>query len=68
MSADPPSWAEQNSTNGFVVACTVAEILLCIVSLLKGRIFTWDFKDQHKSFNWSSAWKAHQEKCLGFNH
>ena len=28
ISVDSPSWAEQNGTNDFVIACTVVEILL----------------------------------------
>ena len=35
ISADSLSWAEQNGTNGFVVACTVVEILSGLLWIIK---------------------------------
>ena len=40
ISVDSPSWAKQNGTNSFVVACTVVEIFTLTVRLLKAR-FLW---------------------------
>ena len=40
ISADSPSWAEQNGTNDFVVACTVVEIFLCEICPWKAG-FLW---------------------------
>ena len=59
--ADLPSWAEQNGTNHFVVACTVVEILIFFV--LKLSHWRLDFGNQH---NWSLCIhnKAKALKCL----
>ena len=39
ISVDSPSWAEQNGTNDFVVACTVVEIFL--LTLIRTQEVLW---------------------------
>ena len=57
ISVNSLSCAEENSTNHFVITCTVVEILLCSVrSLIARRLWFYVFfEDQHKCFNWSSV-------------
>ena len=65
ISADSPSWAKLTSTNDFVVACTVVEILLCGIKLLKAG-FWYNLKTSTSVGQVLWNHQAVQTKCLEY--